>query len=136
MLVRVENQNSHPFKQEFKGEMLSFAAKGKGKNFIDMEQDDAVQFVGMFFPPRYDGGGQPLPESFKMLDIKPYPGPQAYEEKREEVFACQACREEFKSKVELDAHIDANHLDQLADEKERETRQKRQRPGRRTEDAQ
>lgn len=124
-LVRVINQNVHPFTQEFRGEKISLAAKGKGKNFIDMEHDDAILFVGQFSPVKMDYDNKPLPESYKMLDIVPLDGQP---EEMEEKFICQQCRQEFSSQEELDAHITESHLDLLADEDERDKRRKGGRP--------
>jgi len=61
--VKVVNDNVHPFRQEFREEMIVIAPGG----FVMMDRDDAVQFVGTFFPPRKDGNDQPDPRVFKKL---------------------------------------------------------------------
>ena len=124
--VKVVNDNIYPFRQEFREEMIVIPAGGS----ITMDRDDAVQFVGMFFPPRKDGNDQPDPKFFKKLRIAESSGAP---EPVKESFVCQKCKFVAKSQVELDAHIDEMHLDDLADndfkEKHMEEMQKRG-PGR------
>jgi hypothetical protein len=122
---RVVNYNVHPFTQEYKGEMISLAAKGKGKNFIDLEQDDAIQFVGQMSPMKFDVDGNPTPEGFKMLEIEQIPdgvGPETEKETVVHRYVCQKCRFVAETQEALDAHVDAEHLSDLADEDEREKR--------------
>lgn len=122
-LFRVVNDNVHPFQQEYKGKMIKLSAKGNGKNFVDMEYDDAIAFMGAFSPIRLDFDGQPTPESYKMLSMVPLN--DGAEQEKEERFICQSCRHEAGSQEELDAHIEANHMQDLADKEEAEKAFKR-----------
>lgn len=112
-MVRVVNENVHPFKQEFKEQMISLAAKGEGKNWIDMDRDDAVHFLGMYYPMKKDANDQPDPRFFKKLFIQEIPG--AERTVAPETHTCQKCCHVASTKEDLDAHIEANHLEDLAD---------------------
>lgn len=112
--VKVLNENIYDFKQEFKESMIYIPA---GQS-ITMDRDDAIQFVGMFFPPKKDGNDQPDPRFFKKLRIVEIPGQT--QAQRPQSFICQACNFVAGSQVELDAHIDQNHLESLADEEFKE----------------
>jgi hypothetical protein len=114
--VKVVNDNIHPFRQEFKEEMIVIPAGGS----ITMDRDDAVQFIGSFFPPRKDGNDQPDPRFFKKLRMAEMSG--SYAEQAPEKFVCQKCMFVAKSQVELDAHIDEMHLDDMADSDFKEKR--------------
>lgn len=106
---QVVNDNVHPFVQEFKEQMIRIPAGGH----VEMDQDDAVQFMGMFYPPKKDGNDQPDPRFFKKLRIVPVKGGQSAP--AQETFVCQKCKHVANSKEDLSAHIDENHLDDLAD---------------------
>ena len=108
-LCHVVNDNVHPFRQEFKEEMISIPAGGK----IEMDQEDAVMFLGMFYPPKKDGNDQPDPKHFKKLRIEPIKGGSV--EPVKESFVCQKCKFVAQSKEDLESHIDEMHLDDLAD---------------------
>lgn len=129
-MVRVVNENIYPFSQSFKGQMISLGAKDDGKNYIDMERDDAIQFLGQYSPMEVDVDGNPHPRGKKMLRITAVPGvKQTKAEPELDKFVCNSCRFEARSQNELDAHIDEKHLDEIADEDEREKRLERRRGG-------
>lgn len=121
VLVRVWNDNVHPFKQRFRDKEISIGAK----KFIEMEETEAHEFKSAYSPMEKDGDGQPRPESYKMIRIertdrtahKPVANPSE--------FLCQACGHRSANKKELDAHIDENHLDQLVDKDEADKRRKK-----------
>jgi hypothetical protein len=114
---KVVNDNVHPFRQEFKEQMISIPAGGS----ISMDRDDAVIFLGSFFPPKKDGNDQPDPKFFKKLRIVDLVGTPS--DIVEESFVCQKCRHKASSKEELDQHIDEMHLEDLADTEFKEQRE-------------
>lgn len=67
--VKVWNDNDHPFTQEFKGETVHIPAK----KFIEMEWDEAVSFKSYPHSMKFDGMGQQLPESYKMIRVEGKP---------------------------------------------------------------
>lgn len=117
MRVRVYNDNSYPYKEMYKGELIDIPA---GK-YVEMEFEDAVDFKGTYVPIKVDGGGTPLKQSYKKIRIVK---PADFKNESPEFFLCQSCGEKFTSQSELDSHIDSKHLNQMADEDEKEKRLK------------
>lgn len=95
--VRVWNDNTYPFTQEFKGDKISIGPR----QFVHMEYFDAMEFKSQFSPIERDGDGQPLPKSYKMIRVE-QPGSVEVEapEKR---FVCHATGKAFATQAELDA---------------------------------
>jgi hypothetical protein len=121
MQVRVWNKNIHPFKQKFEGEMVEIPA---GK-YILMDEDHANKFLSTYSPVVVDGGGTPLPESYKKLVIdKVGIKEQVSKMKPSDEFKCLGCGFEAPSEKALSQHINEKHLDDLADPEERKKRQK------------
>lgn len=106
MQVRVWNDNSYPFKQLFKGEMVAIPPK----KFIMMDEEDAVSFKGKYFPPLLDGANNPKPESYKMIRIERTSDANEGESGK---FVCHADGTAFDTKEELDEYVKANHADKL-----------------------
>ena len=115
-LVKVWNDNVFPYKENFKDEKIFINAK----DFIEMENDDAVLFKGTFCSPSKDAGGGFKPETFKMIRIEQVKKPVA----RTSFFKCQACGKELGSAVELDKHITKEHSDILIEDEEKKKRTK------------
>jgi hypothetical protein len=110
-ICKVVNDNIHPFKQDYKEMHISIPAKGS----IEMDKDEAVQFLGTFFPPKMDGDNRPDPKYFKKLHIEDIKdGVEAVSEP--EKFVCQKCKHVSDSSIALSQHIDEMHMDDLADE--------------------
>ena len=65
-LVKVWNNNVHPFTQEFKSRSITIPPQ----EYIEMDYEEAVEFKGKFSPIITDGDGNPLPESYKMLKVE------------------------------------------------------------------
>lgn len=65
-LVKVWNDNVHPFEQEFKGDKKRIEAGG----FIEMEYYEAVEFQGLYFPMAFDGDNRQLPTSYKKIRVE------------------------------------------------------------------
>lgn len=107
-LVKVRNLNVHPFSQKFRGDTLRIAAG----DYIEMDEEDAVQFLGQFYPFKLDNKGNHMPEHFKMLRIEKDPG-QIVKDHVTNKFMCPACKEQTSSYVELEAHMRLSHSDNL-----------------------
>jgi hypothetical protein len=117
-LVRVWNDNVFPFRQIFKDKEIFIGAK----KFIEMEETEAYEFRGAYSPIVRDGDGQPTPESFKMIRIEKTDKTAHKPIAAAQENVCQACGKQFPNKKELEAHIDAEHLDQLSDKEEADKR--------------
>ncbi len=116
--VRVYNDNIYPHKEKFKGEEIYIPPKC----FVEMEFYDAVEFKGQYTPIVVDGGGAPIPQSFKMIRIVQPDGFQLEDSKK---IVCNSCGKQFDSSKELDDHVNEFHIDLIVDEDEREKRLKK-----------
>lgn len=113
--VKVWNENLYEYKEKFKGMEIKIPPR----SFILMEADDADQFYGSYSPIKADVNGRPTPQSFKKIRIEQLPkvgkevkSPDLTENK------CLACAYVATSKVDLDEHVTASHLEQMTDEEE------------------
>jgi hypothetical protein len=120
-LVRVWNDNVHPFKQVFRDKEIYIGAK----KCIEMEETEAYEFRGAYSPITRDGDGQPTPESYKMIRVEKTDKSAHKPVQAANEFVCQACGFKATNKKELDQHIDAEHLDQLTDKEEADKRRKK-----------
>ena len=67
MLVKVWNDNSHPYEEDFRGKKINIPA---GK-CVEMEEDQAMLFHGSFGKgPRRDVNGNFDPRSFKRIRLE------------------------------------------------------------------
>lgn len=64
-LVKVWNDNVHPHSENFKGSVIRIEP---GK-YVEMEHEDAVDFMGQFTPIVVDGGGNHDPRGYKKLRL-------------------------------------------------------------------
>lgn len=76
MQAKVWNKNIYPFKQKFGSDLIEIPAGG----FVEMEYHDAVRFKSKMSPVEKDGGGQQLPQSFKMIEVEPIKSPHEGQE--------------------------------------------------------
>lgn len=116
--VRVYNDNIYNHKEKFKGDIIEIGAK----KFIEMDFYDAVELLGQYTPIFTDGGGTPLPQSFKKLRIVK---PEEFKIEDAKSFKCVACGELCESEDLLDIHVNEKHLEQLVDEDEQKKRRKK-----------
>lgn len=107
MQVKVWNDNEYPFSDEFKGDKITIPPK----KFIEMEYYDAHEFRGKYSPIKVDGDGQHMPQSYKMIRIEKIGSPEV----TQLGVTCQACGKVYESQGVLDAHIDEQHLESMAD---------------------
>ena len=100
MKVKLWNDNVHDFKQKYRDDLIFIPAK----SFIEMEEDDAHNFVCQYSPPVVDASGTQKPESYKMLKIER----DGSENKLKlDPFTCQACNYKAVNKKDLTTHVEA-----------------------------
>lgn len=115
MLVKVVNDNVHPYVEKFKGQHIHIPPKG----FVEMDWNEASQFLGTM-PPNIevDANGEQKPTSYKMLRIEK--GISVKPESIVPEFLCMACNKDMHSKLSLDAHIEAEHMETMVDQEAKE----------------
>lgn len=117
-VVRVYNDNVHPYREKFKDKMIDIPSK----NFVIMDYDDAIIFRGRHNPVVLDGGGNANPESYKMIRIVEDSNEPVVPQK--EKILCHACSKIFPTALALDMHITDSHAAMILDDTEREKRMK------------
>ena len=109
MQAKVWNDNEHVFTDDsFKGEKITIPPK----SFIEMEYGEANEFKYKYSPIKVGGDNQQLPSSYKMIRVEPIGEPEAV---KVAGVNCQACGKTYESQKVLDAHIDEQHLEAMAD---------------------
>ena len=101
-LSRVYNDNSYPFRQEYKGKMIEIAAS----DFVEMEREEAVIFKGLFYRPEYDASDVQKAQSYKKLRVV-----HEDEIEQEAKSTCMICGEKFDEDKELAGHLKKEHPD-------------------------
>jgi hypothetical protein len=120
--VKVWNDNTHDFTQNFKGETKHI----KAGSYIEMDYWEAKSFLGKISPVVVDAAGKPKPESYKKLRIEGKP--QAFE--TVQAFMCHADGTLHKSQAALEEHIRYTiGADRMADDGAKEALIKKK-PGR------
>jgi hypothetical protein len=115
--VIVRNLNEHPFAQKFNGVQISLGKAGEPNDSVEMDEEDAVLFLGTFHPMKLDNKGNHDPRFFKKLRVERDPS----EVKKDLVNnkpICPVCREQTSSWTELEAHQRLMHADQLVKDPE------------------
>lgn len=122
MTVKVWNDNTYPYSEQFRGEPIHIPSK----SWIEMELYDAHQFIGQMPPNiKCDASGKQMAESYKMLRIENLGGAKAPQTK----FICMQDGREFQTQTALDEYIRENHMDSIVDEKSKDEFKKKG-PGR------
>lgn len=110
MLVRVVNDNVHPYTEKYRGRTIHIEPKG----FVEMDANEAAHFLGTNpGTAQVDANGIPKPESFKMLRIEARDTSKAQESKK---WVCQKDGKEFPTQAALEKHILENYMDELDDD--------------------
>ena len=104
MKVRVYNDGKLQHKEAFKGSMITIPPDG----YVEMHRDDAVQFLGQFYPMRRGGDGVQLEETFKKLRIEQIKGLKKTAKAKASLI-CPVCGFEAESQAGLDAHMKSKH---------------------------
>ncbi len=119
-LVKVHNDNynektgkGYPFTQNYRGRHITIEA---GK-YIEMEYDDAEDFLGLISPIVLDANDNPKPESYKQLRIEK---PSNFLGHVGGKFQCHVCSFNAPNMKSLQAHCDANHMEDLVPQPELE----------------
>lgn len=107
--VKVWNDNHLDFKQIWKGDSIFIPAK----SYIEMDFEEANSFKCASYPMKFDGMGQQLPESYKMIRVEGNPADHI---KASGKYKCQLDGQTFESQEALNAHIRDNYLDQIEDQ--------------------
>lgn len=116
-MVKLWNDNVHPYKEKFREKDFNIPAK----SYIKLEAGEAHLLLTSFIPIMIDHDGKPDPRGFKMLRIEPITA-EMEEEKADpkSELVCQACRYEGASAKDLAEHVKAQHSDQLLVDEEAE----------------
>jgi hypothetical protein len=109
--VRVWNDNVHPYEEIFKGDKLLIGSK----DFIEMDENEAVQFKGTFKPPVLNVDGVHLPEGFKMIRVEKIQDHPSVV-KADDSLQCNACKYKASSKADFDEHSKTHAEHVLVDE--------------------
>ncbi len=118
MLVKVINDNVHPYKEKFRGRDINIPPKGS----IEMDLNDAHMFLGTMNSIEVDGGGTPLPTSYKMLRISTDMSTPIVAAKNT---VCMACNKDLLTEKALASHSESEHFDAMIDEDAKEVIVKR-----------
>lgn len=108
--VKVINDNTYDFKQDFKGVEVKIPA---GKH-VEMEYSEAVEFLAKFYPMKVDSTGRQLPESYKMLRMDPTVPPyddNPVQQAAGDEYMCHSCGYKGLSQWDLEGHIRNLHAD-------------------------
>lgn len=112
MLVRVFNDNVHPYTERYRGKTIHIEPKG----YVEMDMNEAAHFLGTNpGTAQVDASGIPKPESFKMLRIEK-PGDAKYEAPASKKWICHRDGREFPTQAALEKHVLENYMDDLDDE--------------------
>lgn len=111
MKVKVWNLNKYEYKEKFKGMNLNIPAG----EYIEMDQDDAVQFRGTVGAGvQLTGDGQPDPKFFKKIWVQPHTmSDEEAIEKKPKRWVCQYDGREFPNEKSLNLYIEENYADQI-----------------------
>lgn len=109
-MAQVWNDNTIDFKQKFKDDWVEIPAQG----FIEMPYAEAVSFKSYPFPMKFDGMGQQLKESFKMIRIEGKPDG----DNMVAAFKCHADGTLHASKDALNAYVQSRYAEKLEEPQE------------------
>ena len=110
MRVKVWNDNTHPYEEDFKGEIIKIGPKG----FIEMDFEDATDFKSAMGNGMQVGNdGVQTPESYKMIRIER----RGAAPRVELGHKCMSCSKSYESPEMLDLHVTQNHKLELTDSK-------------------
>lgn len=105
--VKVWNDNRFPYREKFKGKEVTIPAHSS----VDMEDDEAVLFLGTMGRMEFGADGRQKPESYKNLRIEKNPTRLVADEPV--TVKCHACGFTSDSDAVLDDHIAQNHTEQM-----------------------
>ena len=112
MIVRVYNDNVHPYSEKYKGRQITIPSKG----YIEMDLNEAHHFLGT--NPgiaNRDASGLQSPETYKKLRIERPQETKTKAQAQAKSFDCHACNKRFESKSAYESHVEEMHLGVLKD---------------------
>lgn len=104
--VQVWNDGDYDLVEIFKGDKITI----KAHTFKIMEQFEANDYRGQYYPMVLDASGLQDPRSYKKIRIVPIVDGKP-ESKEEAAHVCMACNKKYESDPVLRAHIDTAHAD-------------------------
>lgn len=104
-MVKVWNDNVHPYTEEFTGQKIVIPAK----KFVMMEKGEANLFRGTFSSPQRDGDGQQLPTSYKMIRLEEVTGEKEELKTTAGLNRCNLCGYESSDQTDLLEHAKSQH---------------------------
>ncbi len=115
MLVKVVNDNVHPYRERFRGKEIYIGPNES----VEMDLNDAHLFLGTM-PPNIERGANGLqdPKTYKMLRIEQVGISKAQSQSKK--FVCMKDGKEFATQAALDEHIEENFAEDIIDEEARE----------------
>ena len=123
--IRIWNDNSVAYSEKFMDRDIKILP---GK-YLDMDSDEGIRFLGTYRAPELDGMGQQKIESMKRLRkeiIEPLfddgTGSSLSKNNPTEKIKCNVCGFEAVDQWHLDGHINACHLNEMADKEEQKKR--------------
>ena len=123
--IRIWNDNSVAYSEKFMDRDIKILP---GK-YLDMDSDEGIRFLGTYRAPELDGMGQQKIESMKRLRkeiIEPLfddgAGSSLSKSNPTEKIKCNVCGFEAVDQWHLDGHINACHLNEMADKEEQKKR--------------
>lgn len=123
--IRIWNDNSVAYSEKFMDRDIKILP---GK-FLDMDADEGIRFLGTYRAPELDGMGKQKIESMKRLRkeiIEPLfddgTGSSLSKNNPKESIKCNVCGFEAVDQWHLDGHINACHLNEMADKEEQKKR--------------
>lgn len=122
-LVKVWNDHTQPHTEEFEAVTVQpptacvedkpsgrYFLTVPAKGYVEMEWEEGVRFASKFHPIKRDGLGNYL--TVKMIRVEQ---PKT-DDKKQQSFKCQACKEEFQTEKSLTLHSEAEHANIMVDE--------------------
>lgn len=118
MQVLVRNCNQHPYKETFREKLIEIPA-GEA---IEMEQHEAVLFLGTFNTPVLDHDGNQTAAGFKMLKIESIDGAKTVAPLKADIDPnlCAVCKYKAASVKDLEEHAASQHGHLIAKDEEAE----------------
>lgn len=110
-MVKVWNDNTHVYKEKFKGDNIVISAK----NYITMEEGEALLFKGTFSSIMKDADGNHDPRGFKKIRLEKIKE-ENDEPKIVETNRCNVCKFIAVTQLELTEHEKIHAGQALVDE--------------------
>lgn len=111
MKVKVWNDNTYDYKEEFREQKIAIPAKG----YVVMEADEAHMFRSSFCPIIVDHDGKPDPKGYKIIRLEPIGDAEETMEAKPSL-DCIVCKYKAASDTDLKEHLTTHESQSLVDE--------------------